>query len=381
MSALDDLRSATQGILENVQISEKDNVTSADGPVDLDRCALLVRGNCGPGSVIRGRGDVVIQGAIEGVEGSPCCIEVVGDVVVLGVVAHAQIDARTVRFGASAKNVHITTRQILVVNGDLADAKLNLGGYDYTQWDIDFLQSRLSDALLDCDAAERQVSVDEKRLDKVFRNTRIVLASNVGQILQSKDNRIVVNLEPIYKTLAGRSDSEVDKALQEFFAKAIVGLLTRANREFLVGQNTHRQEIFKGIIRDVHKLFFTKRGFDKLMAKAMEIEESIRERVVNSNGKSGLLQITGRLIPEVNMGFTVTKSSLVEGEAILGGDLARMRLQHGRDSTHVQAVRINTAGEDQVLRAEIEEMQNCQVHVVDGEVTWEPLIEDALAMV
>lgn len=86
-----DIRSVARCALEDVQIFKKNHVEFTDGPITLAAGALLVSGNCGPGSVISGQGSVVVEGSIQGNQRSPCRIDVVGDVIVLGSVAQAYI--------------------------------------------------------------------------------------------------------------------------------------------------------------------------------------------------------------------------------------------------------------------------------------------------
>jgi len=265
-------------------------------------------------------------------------------------------------------------RRALELADDLTDAKLNLGDYDQDKRHIDFLQARITDAYREHEATERQLKIDEKRIDRLFKNTRIVLASNVGQILQIRCNRVVVNLKPLYKILAGRSEEDVDKAMQEFFAKAIVGLLARANQNFLVSQSKHRQEIFKGVIKDVHKFFFLARKVDRQAAKVAEIDKSIEDKISDLNERRATLKVMGSLIPEVIVVFTVPKASRVVSKTLISGDTARLRLQQGTDQHHVSVVHINTLGDSQTLMTpKVEEWQNCQVYIDDGEVVWERL--------
>jgi hypothetical protein len=51
-----------------------------------------------------------------------------------------------------------------------------------------------------------------------------------------------------------RPDVNIDHALSEFYAKAVVGLLARTNLHLIKG-NPNRQKIFKTIVRSLHEGF------------------------------------------------------------------------------------------------------------------------------
>jgi len=79
------------------------------------------------------------------------------------------------------------------------------------------------------------------------------------RILQSE---LHINLAPFYNALKKRSEDEIDRALREFFAKAVLGLLTRMNRDYIAG-GPGRQKRFKSVVFKLKDLIFRTREFDR----------------------------------------------------------------------------------------------------------------------
>ncbi|MCH8310373.1 MAG: HNH endonuclease [Chloroflexi bacterium] len=65
----------------------------------------------------------------------------------------------------------------------------------------------------------RRVSTEEKRLDKACRTLRIPLDFSVGRIVQHQQGRVRVDLGSFYESLRGRTDTQLELALAEFFAR------------------------------------------------------------------------------------------------------------------------------------------------------------------
>lgn len=351
----------------------RDELLFTEGPIDLYEGTLIVSGDGGPGGVARGHGNLVVKGSLLGNSRMPIRIELDGDIVVMGSVSHAVLDARRVYVGTHVSDVEINTRQGLEVGGDLANARVRLGEYDLERKNIDLLKKTLADAQWEHDATERKLRMEEKRVDKMFKNTRMILASNVGRILQAKRNRLVVNLKPIYESLSNRQDQDVDKALREFFAKAIVGLLTRANRHLLTGKNRHRQEIFKGVVRDVHDLFFLTRKFDKQIYHLQVLNRLIDEAIESLNGRCASVFVRGLCKPDLGMSFMIPEVTVSDnGQVMVSGDLARLQgvlsASGGMDVKCVSTLGIETHQE-----GDVDMLGNCKISVMDGNMVWCPL--------
>jgi hypothetical protein len=127
-------------------IFRRDELLFTEGPLDLYEGTLMVLGDGGPGSVVRGIGNVVINGSLLGNSRMPIRIEVDGDVVVKGAVSHAVLDANTVYVGTDASDVQVNARLGFEVGGDLTDARVRVGEYDLARKKIDYLKKGLADA-------------------------------------------------------------------------------------------------------------------------------------------------------------------------------------------------------------------------------------------
>ncbi|MGA1195950.1 MAG: hypothetical protein ACO36I_05555 [Candidatus Latescibacterota bacterium] len=354
-------------------IFRRDELLFTEGPLDLYEGTLMVLGDGGPGSVVRGIGNVVINGSLLGNSRMPIRIEVDGDVVVKGAVSHAVLDANTVYVGTDASDVQVNARLGFEVGGDLTDARVRVGEYDLARKKIDYLKKGLADAQWERDATERKLRMEEKRVDKMFKNTRVILASNVGRILQAKRNRLVINLQPIYESLSNRQEQDMDKALREFFAKAIVGLLTRANQHFLVGKNRHRQEIFKGIVRDVHDLFFLTRKFDKQTQQCTILNQWVDDAIQVLNGRVAGIYVGGRCKPELNVSVTIPEVTVSDnGQVMISGDMARLQGKVSQTGG-IDVKCVSTLGIETCQTGDIDILENCKISVLDGNMIWCPL--------
>ena len=78
----------------------------------------------------------------------------------------------------------------------------------------------------------------------LFDATRISSDFNIGEIIRRIGNRLEIDLAPFYRTVGDKSPTEMDRALLEFFAKAVAGLLARANVGFIVAGPNNRKDFF-----------------------------------------------------------------------------------------------------------------------------------------
>ena len=103
---------------------------------------------------------------------------------------------------------------------------------------------------------DRQRKQDEKNLDRTCQLTSLPLDLNLGNLIRHADGRVRIDLESVYRSLEEASEKHLRAALNEFFAKGIMGALARANRKYIVNNPT-RAKIFTqflGKLRDLYNL-------------------------------------------------------------------------------------------------------------------------------
>jgi hypothetical protein len=173
--------------------------------------------------------------------------------------------------------------------------------------------------------------------------------------------------------LPNRQEEEIDKALREFFAKAIVGLLTRANQHFLVGKNRHRQEIFKGIVRDVHDLFFLTRKFDKETQSCVGLRQLIDQAIEALDGRMAHVFVQGNCLPELTVSVIVPEVTVSDtGKVLVSGDMARLRVGVAEGGgLDIQCV--GTLGIEAQQTLGVGSLKNCQLSMTDGELAWQAI--------
>ena len=102
MLGLFDIAKVADEIAQKEPIFRRSELSFAEGPFQLRDGTLIISGDGNPGCVVKGRGNVVIMGSFVGREDKPAHIDVDGDVVVMGTVSQATIDASRVYVGGGS---------------------------------------------------------------------------------------------------------------------------------------------------------------------------------------------------------------------------------------------------------------------------------------
>ena len=266
MSSSEECSQQGEGEDNERPVRRVETVSSEAGDVDFGDNDGLVEGDVRPGAVIRGSGNVHIQGALTGVADQACRVEATGNVTVDGSVDEARLRGRRIRIGGDVANGRIAADLNVEIHGSIEASEVSLGNrtadlarLSELRADYERLETRLGEFRVKVGAGGRRFVRDYPQVD---------LATG-GVIVQTK-REILVDLSPFYKAVAGRTPDEVDKALEEFYLRVMVGSLTRANRLY-VSRNPGRQKIFLKLIEDLRNHVRTVREADRIQGASGEV--------------------------------------------------------------------------------------------------------------
>ncbi len=128
---------------------------------------------------------------------------------------------------------------------------------------------------VDFQAVHQELSELEVRLGSVARQfvrDYHQVDLRLGNILNPTSKQLEVDLQPFYKALGDRSEAETDKALQEFYLRGVVGVLTRNNKGYMA-QNPSRHKIFLKMIEEFRGHLVVVRREDARKARLSPLEE------------------------------------------------------------------------------------------------------------
>ena len=367
------VQSAAQKILSAGRLVETETLTAHNEQLDAGDSNALISGDVTAGAVVRGLRSLLVEGSLIGEANRPCRIEAGGDVVVVGEVKHAQLTGRSIHIGGGARDCRLTASRDIEVGGDLTDARIVAGEFDSEKRKIEELKQKIHRAQQEGKFVEQRLKLDQKRMHKQLSTTRFTLDFNIGQIIQRRRNQIRIDLRPFYRVVGEKTDDEIDRALLEFFAKAVVGLMTRTNRH-LLRENQNRQKVFKGVIKSLHDLFFLTRKFDNHAHRMAGDEAELNKRIDALSSQTGVVHVQGAVLPGVDLHFVLPDvERLEDGEISIGTWIARLRVRHGADANQRKIVQIDTNGEDSVLNLSPEELQGISIRLHNGQILREQI--------
>ena len=363
-----DIGSRAAEVARSGRVLHVESLASDGGTLDPDVDVLVVRGDVTAGSTLTGAGSLVVEGSVSGRADAGCLFDLEGEVVVVGSLRHADIRARRISVGKAASRSNLKTRQDLHVYGDLVDARVRIGDPERLRRDVARLGRGAEEFHRECALLEQQVRMDEKRVGRLFQATRIACDCDVGRVLIRDGVGFRVDLAPFYEVVSGRSDREIDRALLEFYAKAIVGLLTRLNREY-IRKSPSNQKVFTTALRKLHDLVFLARQLDKLKTRAGGAESDLEALLDEAGGPSPVAFVGGAALPDLEIEFASPeivrgigkslKVRTVRAAIVLGdGDGPEMR----------RATLANAKGEDREQPLSSRDLTQITFRAEDGEV-------------
>lgn len=340
---------------------------------------LMVHGPLPAGAVVRGQRSVLIQGEVSGQSDMPCRIEVPGDVVITGDVAHAHIAARRLYLGASVHCSQLTAASAIEVSGDVERCRLLCGDYFA---DLDGARAReatLEEARQRADELRQRVAVEEKRLAKACGSMRAPLSLNVGRIITHRPDAVTVDLGTFYRSVEWQTDEELERALNEFFAKGIVGVLARMNRKYLVEVPT-RGKVFMQLMRGLQELLLQVMASDAAERHAVRRELELERLIHEMETREPRVSVGGSVAPSVRLEFILPRViRQADGSIDFAHKSAQLTIHAGAFADRLELAWQGGDGSRAERSVRAGDLDGAVFQIRDQQVRWERVTSPVLA--
>lgn len=286
---------------EEPQVMTLDEVTMEKGAIDLQHLDGVVSGNVYRGAVLRGNGDLAIEGEVLGVPDSRSVIEIGGDVQVDQSVTGAKITARNVVVEGDVTDCQIVAEGYVEIHGNLLNTQIQVGSQagliramNYKRVEARSANQKILELTVQTSSAARKFVRDYPQVDL-----------KMGNILVPLKRELRVKLQQFYSAVGTENAPKIDKALEEFYLRVVVGMLTRNNKAY-ISRNPSRHKIFLKLIEELRLHILKIRELDKheeiksaLLKECAELLKQLKEpeqephlRVGGETGEGVTLVIT-----------------------------------------------------------------------------------------
>jgi hypothetical protein len=213
----------------------------------------------------------------------------------------------------------------------------------------------------------QQVEAARRSLSRLLKATGVVFNLSIGKIIRQDKEGLVIDLSTFYEAVKGRSEVEIDKALQHFFAKAVLGLLTRLNLGYIASGRGH-QERFKRVVLKLQELVFKSREYDKFKllhhTETAEVETLSQLYLFDTPTFS----VHGNLAPSFEMAVNCVEA----GEESQAFSIVEYRLQieaGAREGINEARFYSGETLQDMVFLPKLS-LENVCVHVAGHQIRW-----------
>ncbi|MCC7264205.1 MAG: hypothetical protein IT369_16975, partial [Candidatus Latescibacteria bacterium] len=293
---------------------------------------VLVRGDITGAMRLQGGRSLLIQGEVAGTPVTPCRIEAEGDVLVMGAARHAQISARNIYIAAGAEGCHLSAGGALQIGGNLQGGRAQVGAYQLGQARIGRLRAQIDRGREERERLDRLVLQEEKRLDRACKTTLVPIDFNAGRIVRQEADRITIDLSSFYKAVGPLPEAKLTSALDEFFAKGVIGLLARTNQRSL-SENAARQKVFLQLLKQLRELFVLVTRRDQNLHLLAALAEEIDQLVAQICNPHSRIWVCGQVSPGTAIEF-VLPSAQDQGDRTFtfSAYLAQLQVQPGAEA-------------------------------------------------
>jgi hypothetical protein len=276
MTEVFDFEEARQAVVAADNFLEIDDLPADRSKIDSGDRDAIFRCDIPGGVSVQGNGSLIVEGSVKGTEGNGCRIAVLGDALVDGTVEHSHLNAATIRGGGAARHSDLAACNDIMLGAFIAQTRCTVGDFQNKSKRVDELQRTISSAGEDQEGLERQIKQQDRRVGRACKTTRSPLDFNVQRIVQHGSDRVSVDLTSFAESLGESTDRKFALALNEFFAKGIVGILVRTNSQY-VSDNLSREKVFLQLLKGLRELFLMvgkrDRGREALQNARSELDQ------------------------------------------------------------------------------------------------------------
>jgi len=358
------VKAAAQRAMGKCNLMELDALDEHSGVLDAGTSNVVVRGDISSGAAIRGEGLLLVNGSVVGSSERPCKIDMAEGVYIVGSFRQTEVSSRRIQIGKWASKSVLSFQESLEIGGDVVDVKMVCEPQRADNRKSNAERRKLSVARKESELLDQQVAYDQRRTDRLFQATGIKFDVSVGDVVTRESNRTQVNLEPFYKVVGKKTPKEIDRALLEFFAKAVVGLLTRVNKQYIMG-GTNNRKTFTTVIRKLHDLTFLTRKCDKLKEQIRLLENTISGSETGEGIDAARAFIGGSILPEFKLQFQFINEYDSKDNCS-----AKLSLTEGGSPPGRKITLVDSRGEDKIESVSAEAFSGVEFFPENGAVAW-----------
>ncbi|MBM3279136.1 MAG: hypothetical protein FJY95_13785 [Candidatus Handelsmanbacteria bacterium] len=192
--------------------------------------------------------------------------------------------ARNIYVAGPARDSQLSTALDLQLGSDLQSGRAQVGAYLSGQARIGKLRVQIDRGREERERLDRLVLQKEKRLDRA------------GRIVRQEADSITIDLSSFYKALGQLPPAKLTEALDEFFAKVVIGLLARTNQRYLL-ENAARQKVFLQLLRQLRELFLLVTRRERASRLLADLAKEIDHLVGQLCAPQGRIWVHGQVGP------------------------------------------------------------------------------------
>jgi len=369
-SEIDDLlrRVGSQGRVVKVETVSPDEGQLVAGDADG-----LVTGDMLPGGVAESEASIVVAGAVKGLEGQRCRIQARTHVLVNAAAQHAEISGDDIRVQDDVDHCRLVSQHDIRVEGDLNLAKLVLGDFHTRERRLRHLRGEAEKL------AQAQKELEAKRAFKgrrVYRdsaNTQVCFRLTLGSVLSVRLKTVAVNLQPLYDTLGKAAHKSRDVAAKEFFSRAVISALLKANKGY-IGKNRGRQQVFIKVLEGLRELFDLARQVDALAEQVAAAEGEAEAIMQQLEAPPKLnVEVVGRLGQDTEIAFVLPDVERQNGDVSIQQRTTTMAIRDGEEPDTLDLVIRDLTGETMEQQTSEDELTGVAITCSEGKVSWRRL--------
>lgn len=363
-----DFQPAIEAIMNAPDLVGTDGLSPDKNRFDAEEHYGVFTGDVAKGTTLAGRRSFLVRGSLEGAAGNPCRIQVDGDVVVTGDVHHASIRGRHISIGGQVLHSQLTSSGNIAVGSDLVHTRLLVGDYESISRRIGELKLEIERRRQHKEVLDRRIGQDEKRLDRSCKTTRTPLNFNVGKLILHRDERVRINLKSIFASFGDPLEERFEAALIEFFAKGVVGVITKTNLMY-IEDNPARKKVFLQLLRNLRELFMLTVQRETIVYQTTCDEEEIDRMVSELTEQNRTLCVQGKIAPDFRAEFMLPRvRQLDDGDVDIAHGSASVKLQPGKEEGSFLLDLTNSDGEQSSQDLAQSELQSVSFAVSDGQL-------------
>lgn len=336
---------------------------------------VLVRGDLAAGSVIVGARSIIVEGMLRGEEGNGCHLEAERDVAIGADVQEAHIDTRSIFVVGEVAGGCLEAGEKIEIGGDVDASRLSLGESRTFVEEWEDLKKQTARAGVEQETVKKQIGHYERRLGGLCQTTHIALHFSLGEIIHQDNERVSVDLQPLYKTMTGKNDAEVDAALRTFFAKGVAGYLAKANQKYIASNTTHRKA-FVQILGDMSRLFILVYKRDRLDEEVSGRKTAIDQLIEQMQNGERELSVQGWILAGSEIKFIEPTVVLrTDGEVAFTDQnrCAVLNVQPSVEGMGFVAERRDRSGEYSATILDDAGLQQVALRLHEGQIVWDGL--------